>query len=109
MPSRNVAKTAQITPFGGPGMGGGEFLQLLAYWKATKEYLNERGTKIRVFRVLFRAPFLPPLSHTIPPSFPLQALFILPPLLPSSPPPFPPCFLTPGKLRFRYPSDLGTL
>ena len=28
-------------------------------WKATKEYQNQRGTKIRVFRALFRAPFLP--------------------------------------------------
>ena len=77
-------------------------------WKATKECLNQRGTKIRVFRVLFRAPFLPPFSPHFAPSFPLQALCILPPLLPSSPPPLPP-FLTPGKLRFRYPSDLGTL
>ena len=33
---------------------------LLDIWKATKEYLNQRGTKIRVFRVRFRAPFLPP-------------------------------------------------
>ena len=78
-------------------------------WKATKEYLNQRGTKIRVFRVLFRAPFLPPFSHHFSPLFPLQALFTLPPLLPSSPPPFHPPFLTPGKLRFRCPCDLGTL
>ena len=78
-------------------------------WKDTKEYLNQRGTKIRVFRVLFRAPFLPPFSPNFSPLFPLQALFTLPPPLPSSPPPFTPPFLTPGKLRFRYPSDLGTL
>ena len=79
------------------------------FCKATKEYLNQRGTKIRVFRVLFRAPFLPP-------PFPL----IFPPLFPSGPvhsPTIPPLFtspfsllfLTPRKLRFRYPSDLGTL
>ena len=28
-------------------------------WKDTKEYLNQRGTKIRVIRLPFRAPFLP--------------------------------------------------
>ena len=38
--------------------------------KATKEYLNHRGTKIRLFRVRFRALFLPPF-------FPL--FFSLPP------------------------------
>ena len=78
-------------------------------WKATKEYLNQRGTKIRVFRVFFRPPFLPPFLPYLSPLFPLQALFTLPPRLPSSPPPFSKFFLTPGKLRFRYPSDLGTL
>ena len=31
------------------------------HWKATEEYLDHRGTKNRVFRVRFRAPFLPPL------------------------------------------------
>ena len=45
-------------------------------WKATKEYLNHRGNKIRAFS--------PPLS--------LQALFTPPPLLPSSPPPLSPLF-----------------
>ena len=34
-----------------------------------KEYLNQRGTKIRVFRVLFRTPLLPPFSPRFPPSF----------------------------------------
>ena len=52
-------------------------------WKATKDYLNQRGTKIRVFRVCFRASFLPPFFLHFPPLFPLQALFTLPPLLPS--------------------------
>ena len=69
----------------------------------TKEYLNHRGTKIRVFRVCCWAPFL-----IFPPSFPFRpcslshhfSLFTSP---------FNPPFLTPGKLRFRYPSDLGTL
>ena len=61
-------------------------------WKATKEYLNHRGTKIRVFRVCCRAPLLPPFSPHFPPHFPLQALFTLPPLLPSSPPPLSPLF-----------------
>ena len=46
-------------------------------WKATKEYLNHRGTKIRVFRVRFRAPSSHPFS------------LILPPLSPSSPSHFP--------------------
>ena len=73
------------------------------FWKATKEYLNQRGTKIRVFRVFFRAPFLPPFLPYFSPLFPLQALFALPPLLPSSPPPFSKFSLTPGKLRFRHP------
>ena len=45
-------------------------------WKDTKEHLNQRGTKIRVFRVCFRAPFLPP-------------FFPFPPLLS----PFKPCSL----------------
>ena len=76
-----------------------------------KEYLNHRGTKIRVFRVRF---FFGPLSSHPFPSFfsslsPFQALFNLPPLLPSSPPPLLLPFFTPGELRFRYPSDLGTL
>ena len=71
-------------------------------WKATKQYLNQRGTKIRVFRVPFRAPLLPPFSPHFSPLFPLQALFTLPPLLPSSPPPFPPLFWLPEN------SDLGT-
>ena len=57
------------------------------FWKATKEYLNQRGTKIRVFRVCFRTPFRPPFSPHFPTLFPLQALFTLTPLLPSSPPP----------------------
>ena len=67
-------------------------------WTATKEYLNQRGTKIRVFRVLLRAPFVAPFFPHFPPFFPLQALLTLPPLLPSSPPPLSPPFLTPGKL-----------
>ena len=70
------------------------------------EYLNHRGTKIRVFRVCFRPLFLPPFFPRFSPLFPLQALFTLPPLLPSSPPRLSPLFLTHGKLRFRYPSDL---
>ena len=69
---------------------------------ATKEYLNQRGTKIRVFRVPFRAPFLPPLFPHFSTLFPLQALFTLPPLLPSSPPPLSPLFWLPEI------SDLGT-
>ena len=72
-------------------------------WKATKEYLNQRGTKIRVFRVCFRTPFLPPFFPHFSPLFPLQALCILAPLLPSSPPPSSPLFWLPEK------SDLGTL
>ena len=68
----------------------------------TKEYLNHRGTKIRVFRVRFQAPFLPPFFPHFSPRFPLKALFTLPPLLPSSPPPLSPPFRVPEN------SDLGT-
>ena len=57
-------------------------------WKATKEYLNHRGTKVRLFRVCFRAPFLPPFST-------------LRPLLPPPPPPLSPIFRLPEN------SDLG--
>ena len=71
------------------------------YWKATKEYLNHRGTKIRVLRVCFRAAFLPPFLPHLSPLFPLQALLTLPPLLPSLHLPLYPSFLTPGN------SDLG--
>ena len=78
-------------------------------WKATKEYLHQRGTRIRVFRVCVRTPFLPPFFPHFSPLFPLQAPCILAPLLPSSPPPFIPPFLAPGKVRFRYPSDLVVL
>ena len=46
---------------------------LAILWKDTKEYLNQRGTKIRVFRERFRrAPFLPPQSPVFPPSFPFK-------------------------------------
>ena len=41
-------------------------------WKATKDYLNQRGTKIRVFRVCFRTPFLPPFFPHFSPSFPFR-------------------------------------
>ena len=57
----------------------------------------------------FRAPFLPPFFPCFSPHLSLQALFTLPRPLPSTPPLLYPPFLTPGKLRFRYPSDLGTL
>ena len=70
----------------------------LKTWKATKQYLNQRGTKIGVFRVRFRARFLPRFFPHLSPLFPLQGLFTLQPLLPSSPPPLYPHFLTPGKL-----------
>ena len=71
--------------------------------------LNHRGTKIRVFRVCFWAPFLPPFFPHFCRLFPLQALFTLPPLLPLFTSPSIPPFLTPGNFLFRYPSDLGTL
>ena len=77
-------------------------------WKATKEYLNQRVPKSEFFECAFG-----PLSSHPFPSF-------LPPLSPSGPvhsrttsplftSPFIPPFLAPGKVRFRYPSDLGTL
>ena len=43
-----------------------------AIWKDTKEYLNHRGTKIRVFQVCFWAPFLPPFCPYSPLSFPFK-------------------------------------
>ena len=78
-------------------------------WKATKEYLNQRGTKIRVFRVRFRTPFLPPFfPHFSPPLSPSGPVYsrTTSPLFTS---PFIPPFLASGKVRFRYPSDIGTL
>ena len=73
-------------------------------WKATKEYLNQRGTKIRVFRACFWAPFLPPFFPLFPPLSPSGPVHS-----PTTSPLLYPPFSTPGKLRFRYPSDLGTL
>ena len=81
----------------------------LISWKATKEYLNQRGYQNQSFSSVLSGPFPP----TLFPSF-------FPPLSPSSPVHFPttsplftfpfiPPFLTPGKVRFRYPFDLGTL
>ena len=88
-------------------------------WKGTKEYLNHRGTKIRVFSSVLSGPFPPTLFPSFsPPHSPnfslplsLQALFTLPtsPLFTSFTSPVIPPFLGPGKLRFRYPSDFGTL
>ena len=76
--------------------------KVLENCKDTKEYLNQRGTKIRVFWVLFRAPFLSPFFHHFSPLFPLQGIFALPPLLPSSPPPLSTLLWHPEN------SDLGT-
>ena len=46
--------------------------------------------QIRVFRVCFRAPFLPPfVPHASPPSFPFRPCPLSYPFLPSSPPPHP--------------------
>ena len=56
----------------------------------------------------FGPTFLLPFSSHFPPSFPFRPCPTLPPLLPSSPPPYPP-FFDSRKLRFRYPSVLGTL
>ena len=66
-------------------------------WRATNEYLNHRGTEIRVFGVCSPAPFLAPFFPHFPPLplFPLQAQFALPPLVPSSPPPSISPFLLP--------------
>ena len=73
-------------------------------WKATTEYLNQRGTKIRVFRVLFLAPFLPPFSPSFfPPFFPFRPCALSHHFSPSSPPLFPPLFFDSWKN-----SDLGT-
>ena len=61
------------------------------------------GYQNQSFSSVPSGPFPPTLFPSLFPLFPLQALFTLPPLLPSSPPD------SNGKLRFRYPSDLGTL
>ena len=79
------------------------------FWEATKEYLNHRGTKIRVFRVRFRAPFLPPFFPSFSPALSPSSPIHFPTISPLFTSPCIPPFLTPGKLRFRYPSDLGTL
>ena len=99
---RSNANSSCPRPCGAAGTEPPNWSAPLQDWKATKEYLNQRGTKIRVFRVRFRAPFLPPFFPHFPPSFPLRALFTPPPLLPSSPPPSSPLFWLPKK------SDLGT-
>ena len=72
-------------------------------WKATKEYQNQRGTKIRVFRVWFRAPFLPPFFPSLfPPSFPFRPCSLSHHFFPLHLPLYPPLFWLPEK------SDLGT-
>ena len=80
-----------------------------SHWKDTKEYLNQRGTKIRVFRVFFRAPFLPPFSHHFPPPLSPSGPVHSPTTSPLFTSPFHPPLFDSGKLRFRYTSDLGTL
>ena len=75
-----------------PRMKGVGHKNLYAIWKAIKEYLNHRGTKIRIFRVCFWAPVLAPFFPHFPPLFPLQALFTFPPLLPPHLPLYPPFF-----------------
>ena len=97
----------RVSPRVSPKWGGSrECLTGCLRWKATKEYLNQRGTKIRVF---LSGPFPPTLFLSffppLPPWSPVHFLTTSP-LFAS---PFIPPFLTPGKLRFRYPSDLGTL
>ena len=67
-----------------------------------------KSTKIRVFRVLFWAPFLPPCFPHFPPSLSPSGLVRSPTTSPLFIFPFIP-FLTPGKPQFRYPSDFGTL
>ena len=61
-------------------------------WKATKEYLNQRGTKIRVFQVCFRAPFLPPFFAHFSPSFPSKACSLSHHFSPLHLPLYPPFF-----------------
>ena len=64
----------------------------LRFWRVTKEYLNHKGTKIRVFRVRFRTPLLPRFFHHFPPSFPFRPCALShhssPLHLPIYPPPF---------------------
>ena len=72
-------------------------------WKATKEYLNHRGTKIRVFRVCFRAPFPPTLFLSFfPPLSPSGPVHLSHHFSPLHPPLYPLLFWLPEN------SDLGT-
>ena len=77
---------------------GNDFL----IWKATKEYVNHRGTRIRVFRVRFRAPFLPPIFPQFSPLSPSGPVHS-----PTTSPPFTSPFIPPVSLPEN--SDLGTL
>ena len=79
------------------------------FWKAAKECLNQRGTKIRVFSSVLSDPFPPTLFPSFLPLFPLQALCIFAPLLPSSPPPSSPPFWLPEKSDLGTPIILGAL
>ena len=83
-----------------PCLLDGWAVRWLQAWKATKEYLNHRGTKIRVFQVRFQTPFLQPFFPSLFPPLSLSGP------VPSAPPIYPPLFLTSGKLGFRYPYDL---
>ena len=66
-------------------------------WKATKEYLNQRGTKIRVFRALLGPfpSFFPPLSPLGPVHSPTTFPLLTSPLSPPA--------LTPGKTPILVP------
>ena len=77
-------------------------MQYQQSWKDTKEYLNRRGTRIRVFRVRLRAPFLPPFSLILPPSLKNQAVSNLLTFFPSFTFPLSPFFW------LLENSDLGT-
>ena len=68
--------------------------------------------KSEFFECTFGPPSSHPFSLIFPPSLPFRSCSLshhVPPRLPSSPPPLSPLFVAPGKLRFRYPSNLGTL
>ena len=70
---------------------------------------HSKSTKIRVkSECAFGPLFLPPFFHFFPPLFPFRPWACLHHFSPLHLPLHPP-FLAPGKVRFRYPSDLGTL
>ena len=97
------------------GGGGGGKCRFYFYGRADfsdkmlQRGFRSRGTKIRVLGCAFGPLSSHPFSLIFPPSFSFKPCSLSHHFSPLHHPPFIPLFVTPGKLRFRYPSDLGTL